>query len=338
MVVDPSRLDREQFAAFLERQGLVESWRWDFATGEQAWSRGMYGLLGLEVGPVRPCYDVLRSLMHPDDRCLMPDGGTVRQGLIPAEERFRIVRPRGATRTLATRNEIFFAPDGRPMAAAGLVLDVTAAARLNQVRLRDRQRFEALARDHFIVNYQSPGHDSGIVHFDYPAAFQPSLGEMRDDPYSIIAVRDRARAREVRESARALGRIAQGTFRFRKADGSDVACRAVEVPIFDEFRRILEWSGIIAPLSASISSSAGFCRTINEAVRGHHLRAARAMLDCSMVQFSEISGLSVSSLRRLEEDAACSTARVRQRAIAAFHAVGIDFICADDGSIAVAKT
>lgn len=337
MVLDRSRLDREQFASFLERQELIESWRWDFATGEQSWSRGMYGLLGLEAEPARPGYELLRSLMHPDDRCLMPDGRAVRQGLLPARERFRIIHPRGVTRTLATRNEIFFAPDGRPMAAAGLVLDVTDVVRLNQVRLRDRQRFEALARDHFIVNYQSPGHDSGIVWFDYPAAFQPSLGEMRDDPYSIISVRDRARAREARESARALGRIAQGTFRFRKADGSDVACRAVEVPIFDEARRIVEWSGLIAPLSEFVSSSSGFCRAINEAVRGHHLRAARAMLDCSLAQFSEISGLSVSSLRRLEEDAACSSARMRQRAIAAFHAMGIDFICADDGSIAVIK-
>ena len=68
-----------------------------------------------------------------------------------------------------------------------------------------------------------------------------------------------------------------------------------------------------------------------------HLRAARALLDWSMVDLARASGLSMSTIRRLEENTEGVKGRSRDAAVAALRAAGIKFALLDAGNIAVAK-
>ncbi|KMO18356.1 hypothetical protein SQ03_10620 [Methylobacterium platani JCM 14648] len=72
-------------------------------------------------------------------------------------------------------------------------------------------------------------------------------------------------------------------------------------------------------------------------MQGHHLRAARGLLDWSMSTLAEAGGLSLSTVRRLEEDAEGQGARSRHRAVTALRQAGIRFIALDDGTLAVAR-
>ncbi|KMO14901.1 hypothetical protein QR78_22520 [Methylobacterium indicum] len=73
-------------------------------------------------------------------------------------------------------------------------------------------------------------------------------------------------------------------------------------------------------------------------MRGRHLRAARGLLDWSMATLAEAGGLSLSTVRRLEDDAEGRSSRSRHKAVDALRRAGIRFIAMDDGTIAVVKT
>ena len=65
--------------------------------------------------------------------------------------------------------------------------------------------------------------------------------------------------------------------------------------------------------------------------------AARGLLDWSMGDLAEASGLSLSTIRRLEEGSEGPAARSRHAAIEALRRAGIGFVLLDGGAIAVAK-
>ena len=77
-------------------------------------------------------------------------------------------------------------------------------------------------------------------------------------------------------------------------------------------------------------------RGLEACVAGHHLRAARALLGWSMLELATASGLSFSTVRRLE-DGTGSGDRSRDAAIAALRAAGIRFSLMDGATVAVAR-
>lgn len=100
------------------------AWSWVFAGGEQIWSPGFYRLLGLVPNAAKARYDLLLSLIHPEDRHLMPALTDIRQGHVPREVIVRVIRPNGTVRTLSLTMEIRFSTEGRPVALNGTALDV----------------------------------------------------------------------------------------------------------------------------------------------------------------------------------------------------------------------
>ncbi|WP_246154707.1 helix-turn-helix domain-containing protein [Methylobacterium oryzihabitans] len=62
------------------------------------------------------------------------------------------------------------------------------------------------------------------------------------------------------------------------------------------------------------------------AIRGRHIRAARGLLDWSMHDLAHASGLSLSTIRRLENDEVVpETSRSHGTAVAALRRAGIEF-------------
>ena len=71
-------------------------------------------------------------------------------------------------------------------------------------------------------------------------------------------------------------------------------------------------------------------------VSGHHLRAARGMLGWPLHRLADTSRLSVSTLRRLEEDRADASNRSRFRAVVALSDGGVRFVLINGRVVGVA--
>lgn len=72
-------------------------------------------------------------------------------------------------------------------------------------------------------------------------------------------------------------------------------------------------------------------------MRGRRLRAARGPLDWSMPTPAAADGPSLSTVRRLKEDAEGRGSPSRHKAMAGLRGAGIRFIAIADGTLAVAK-
>ncbi|TNC13518.1 helix-turn-helix domain-containing protein [Methylobacterium terricola] len=325
------------FLRLIEEVGLTGTWGWVFASDLQTWSPGLYRLLGLDPARTRPSYDLLASLVHPDDRLTLASAADLAQGYALPEQRARVMRPDGTLRVLALRTELHLTPDGRPRAAAGIALDVTdpsALLRLRQADLRRRSAWFAQRRMLFV----RVGLDQS---FDFPPEAAQLTGrplaEVNADPFADVVPDERSAFRDS-AAQRGLFQVFQGMPLVRHRNREPERYRIVSVPVRDECDRLVERSSLVYPAALGAFPMADLRQGLEQAVDGHHLRAARALLDWSMTDLAQASGLSLSTVRRLEEGEGSATHRSRHQAIGALRHAGIRFILLDDGGVAVART
>ncbi|GJD63066.1 PAS domain-containing protein [Methylobacterium frigidaeris] len=327
------------FLRLIEGIGLVGNWAWIFASDQQIWSPGLFRLLGLDPARTQPSYGLLTDLVHPDDRLHLASAPDLVQGhALPACE-VRVVRPDGTLRTFTMRTELHVTPQGRPRAAAGIVLDVSDTAallRLRRVNQRQRSAWFAAVRMLFV-----PVDLDGRFHFPPETAQFAGrpIEEINADPFADVVPEERAAFRDS-VARRDVGGVFQAAPLIRHRDREPERYRILSVPVHDERGRLVERSGLVYPaaLAAPLAADDLVREGLEQAVKGHHLRAARALLDWSMTTLAGASGLSLSTVRRLEENADGQGARSRHRAIAALRCAGIRFIILDDGGVAVART
>lgn len=98
--------DRLELSESFARAGSVD---WDLVTGEERWSDGMYDILGIPKGSVKPCLESFRKYVHPADREAAEVSteqvgkgaeeveGPIRMILASGDERVFNVRMRGFT-------------------------------------------------------------------------------------------------------------------------------------------------------------------------------------------------------------------------------------------------
>ncbi|RVU21083.1 PAS domain-containing protein [Methylobacterium oryzihabitans] len=318
---------------------LAGAWRWIFATGEQVWSPGLFGLLGLDPGSVRPDYRLFLALVHPNDRVLA--GSTLllfRDGVLP-EATIRVVRPDGAVRVLARRGRVVHSPDGRPLSAAGVMLDVTDAEALAGLRHEEQRRRRAL-----FEQAQTWTHATA-----YGAAARRGSQEILrltglsqeafQHDCTLVSVPDR-RERMRAQVRRMLdaGRPFAVEKRLVLAGGGHGDFRFVFAPVRDERGAIEVWASQAARIGGLREAPAGRLRQgLEQGIEGRHLRAARGLLDWSRDDLARVSGLSLSTIRRLEQDGEGAAARSRHAAVAALRQAGIGFLLVDGNAVAVVK-
>lgn len=110
---------------FIEEKLHAGIWSWDLASGDMQWSHGFFALLGVDPNSTKPSSALLSQMVHPDDR---PPSEAVNRTLnegLPAEWEFRIIRPNGRIRWVATHSELLLDSDGRPVKSIGISFDVT---------------------------------------------------------------------------------------------------------------------------------------------------------------------------------------------------------------------
>ncbi|GJE43915.1 PAS domain-containing protein [Methylobacterium soli] len=324
------------FLRLIEDYGLTGHWNWAFEANIQTWSLGFYRLLGLEPGSVRPSYDLFRDRVHPDDLAMVETVSEIRVDGLLRDHAIRVIRPDGSIRILATRGEIYVTPEGRPLAAAGTVLDITEPERLERAQALERQRRLALFAAVRSFEFSS----SVDGRFNHPQELFSLTGlpadEIADNPYVAIVAQEREHWRSHCLAARSAGSVHITTPLVPLMAGGQGRFMVVTVPVLDAQGRIAEWSSLAQPLAVGSLAVSGALRAgLEQAVRGHHLRAGRALLDWSMLDMARASGLSLSTIRRLEANVEAAAARSRHVAIAALRASGIGFRLMDHNRIAV---
>lgn len=120
--VSESRLKMAQKAA---RMGIYD---WDLIQGRGFWSEELTTIYGLDIsGDFAAAHGLFESCIHPDDRARVKanQARILREGG-PFSGEFRIVRPDGELRWIATQGEVRLDADGRPCRLLGADIDVTA--------------------------------------------------------------------------------------------------------------------------------------------------------------------------------------------------------------------
>ncbi|AWN41670.1 hypothetical protein [Methylobacterium durans] len=80
-------------------------------------------------------------------------------------------------------------------------------------------------------------------------------------------------------------------------------CLCVSVPVYDVAGRLSEQAGFLQPLSGRPPTISGSLRQgLEQCIEGHRIRAARGLLDWSMMTLAAARGLSFSTIRCLEEN------------------------------------
>ena len=333
-----------EFLRLIERIGLTGTWGWAFATHEQVWSPGVFHILGLEPGFVHPSYALLCSLVHPEDRAVLDTEAEMRWDGLPRNHTVRILRPDGSVRIVECRSEVFVGPDGRPRAARGLLLDVTDQERLNQVLARERAIGRALFEEARIFSFRrsfSPAPEVTDPFAPPPEAVMLTglpYEHMAEDSFRVMPIDAREASRESFEVGYARGQPFTQVHPFILAGGQRADFRTSPVPIRDWDGLIEEWILFVRPAVGRALRATGQGRQALETmVEGRHLRAARNLLGWTMMDLAQASGLSFSTVRRLEEDGESTAARSRHRAVAALRAAGILFSLIDGDLLAVAR-
>jgi PAS domain S-box-containing protein len=105
--------------------GGVGSWDLDLVTRELRWSDEHFLLFGLEPGAVRPCYQVWRQSLHPEDRESLTLAGLCREDVSTVALDYRVIRPDGEVRWLSTRGKVLRDRLGKRVRMIGVTIDVT---------------------------------------------------------------------------------------------------------------------------------------------------------------------------------------------------------------------
>ena len=97
MHADDLKVRSDAFLKAIEDTGLVGTWHWSFASGEQRWSPGFVRLLGLPVHSVAPSYALFVDLVCPADRRRIGASSCTAQRFVAVSaqlaERFQTAHP-----------------------------------------------------------------------------------------------------------------------------------------------------------------------------------------------------------------------------------------------------
>jgi PAS domain S-box-containing protein len=326
-----------EFLRLIENAEMIGCWSWTFASDRHIWSNGLYRLLGLDAGTVRPSYDLFLELIHPDDRARMESAVEIRRTGALSSLDFRLVRPDGSWRILSSRNEVFFDPDGRPRGASGVVLDVTDKERLLQLRRLDQKRKRALFEQARILMFSlNPAGE-----FTFPQeAFELtglSPNEIADDAFLLMVPEEREYWRSLSLQSLQAGIIhtSQPTIHIDRVERGRF--ETFTVPIRHDDGGIVDWTTVVQPAGHGLAvKDESFRLGLSQHITARHIRAARALLDWSREDLAKAAGLSLSTIRRIESGEHSLNDASRRRIIAACEGNGLSFNVLTSGAIAVA--
>lgn len=322
----------------LEPEAGVGVCYYSFKTRRFVWSPGFYAILGLDSASHPASFELLTSMIHPDDRLPTDSVPAYLQEVRYLDRRVRLLSADGGVRWAAHRIEVFFDARREPAFAAGILADITSCVEAERARDRAEGRLRTFTRASHCFTW--------VVHPD--GVKPPSQGwtnltgqtaeqSSGEGWLDCVHPADRERVRKAFREARSALTPYAAKYRLLCADGVTRWFLARSAPVFDEDGGLREWFGVgmdISDVNTAIDSFYPVLATDEPA--GPLVKAARALLDWSIEDLARQSGVSISSIRRVESDHKVVVRnRIADRLLSALKEAGIEFFQTDDLGIFV---
>jgi len=298
------------------------TWTYDLITRELTWSDGLYRLVGLDPKAVAASFDLYESLVHPDDRLAHEEIVELAHANQLSSRRFRVIRPDGHLIWLESRFDRQYDRSGRLAILHGVVQDVTND---HKAQIAHNRAAAANASLRKLVGGEFWRADSQGKLLDYTnwMRFTGQTAEQLRDYDRLAAVHpdDRQHFRTTWQGAIEGKYKLDLSVRVRRHDGVFQRFENTAVPLLDNDGEIVEWHGV-SKLVEDIPAKPNLQNAVCEV----HIRAARAMLGWTAQELAERSGISFSTIRRMEADAHSVKAENVERARETLENHGITFL------------
>lgn len=293
-----SGVSSAHFLKLVEDRRTIGFWSCDIASGKCWPSSGFYRVLGLQPGsPFEISH--LSQHVHPDDRVLVEDIWSMIRLGVPVNRDFRIIRSDRTVRWIELRSEIILDQHDQPSRAIGMIFDVTVMHESRQALedMLDRQKaLGALVSMEWRISADGTSLTQSNWH---GLTGQNEMQSSGSGWLAAVHPDDQARVAADWARATAANMPYRNNLRIRRADGIYEWFHARAVPITKKGGQAHEWVGILIrtdEVQGQHQSDDALCPTIMPA----QIRGGRAILEWTLEDLSRISGVSVSSIRRIE--------------------------------------
>ncbi|WP_245408943.1 PAS domain-containing protein [Rhizobium wuzhouense] len=308
-----------------EDRGTVGFWSCDTVTGACCPSSGLLRLLGLEPTAHFRIAE-FGDFAHPEDRSQAENIWLMIRSGIPVERRFRIVRADRTVRWIDFRSEVVLDDNQQPSRAVGIVIDMTAQHESRETIEDTLGRYRALVNSLATMEWRATADGVPIYSQGWTALTgQLEIHVARGAWMDVIHPEDRERvAAAWGQAVRTLSPY-MVNLRLLRANGDYEWFHSRAVPIIKKGGRSHEWLGIIM-LHDDLTNHGLPTQNDWHDLTPMQIRAARAMLQWTLGDLSALSGISVSSIRRIEAEGERSTRPASINAIRkAFEDHGLSF-------------
>lgn len=315
-------LSSRHFLKLIEDGGEIGFWSSDMAGDHIRASVGLYRILGLDPS-VEVTFSLMREMVHPGDRAAQADLLTLLRAGHAVKREFRIIRPDRTQRWISSRAEVLLGADDRPSRAIGVVQDVTerheARRSVEQEQDRCRALIEATAA---VVWYASP--DGAVLEMPQWLELTGQSQEevQRTGWLGAVHPEDRPRTEAAWRTAVSHASPYNTDYRILCADGIYRWFNSRGVPILNRDGSVREWTGVCLAIpgrrrfeDVPPDSSPSPVPPASLDLTPAQIRGARGIVGWSCAELAARASLSVSTVRRLEEEVV--TVRPRRDSVAA---------------------
>ncbi|WP_237478522.1 PAS domain-containing protein [Lichenibacterium dinghuense] len=315
----------------VEEQGQIGFWWHDLASGQITASPGLARISGVPASATRTRQSMLNSI-HPQDRPYQADMMDLIDTGHPLRREFRIVRPDGTIRWVSSRIDVVLGDDGKPVRFVGVVADVTERREAQRAVEFNHGRRAAFLEATSALTWIA---DLSGQSIDYTAWCELTgmLPEHCTGQGWLDAVHpnDRDRVRAAYRNALARNEVYNVDYRVMTRDGAYRWYNARSAPVRDATGAIREWQGVLLPIDEHhrpVVGEAGSDEVTT--LTGAQIRGARGLLDWSLAQLAQASGVSVSTIKRMEDGSEGTTRPSKAEAVRrALQTGGVSFRTVD---------
>lgn len=294
------------FLKLVEDRGTAGFWSCDLATGQCICSPGLLRLIGLDTVKSFSLMHLLDHV-HPEDRNTCEDIWPLIRSGVPVNRDFRLVRADRTLRWVGFRSDVVLDADKRPARAIGLINDVSELNENRQALDESMGRYRALVGAVAALEWRATANGEPIFSRGWTALTGQPESEVLSGNW-VNALHPDDRPVVVESWLKAVQTLTPYTAnqRILKANGEYEWFHARAVPIMRQGGRPHEWLGMIIRHQDFIVT-AHHPAEAETIVTPMQIRAGRAMLQWTLEDLSRESGVSVSSIRRIEAEGERST-------------------------------
>lgn len=304
-------------------------WSYDMRSRVLEWSHGFYALFGLKPEAVMPDATVAGGLVHPEDQQEWGEILTLAKRSRQTDRIIRIIRPDGQMIRALSHYEGQFDRSGNLVAVHGTLIDVSQQA----TEREEAEKAWTFARSLRTLSQGvvwRAGPDGRLLDMDDWFRLTGETPEQARDWATLAAVH--ADDRDTFRAAwqRGFDEKTPISYRARVRDrsGKYVVYESRALPILDDQGEVLEWHGFSLPIPNGAAQS-------SKRLTSAQVRAARALIDWSGPDLAERSGVSFSTIKRMEKSEELVKLDSVQRVRSTLEQAGVSFSTGANGEVSV---